>query len=280
VEEKSNAMNNPFLQSIQSRLFYFGLWIIIATVQILFINYSFHLSLFNIYWYDSFIGNALQAGCILAISYPVGYYRNILSIPLFLLFHSSLLLISFVIWLGLGYVLTDMVLSGNLFYPQFFLETIPFRILFGLLIYIIFVLIYYLSLTSSTIKAQNNIIENKESALTLTSGEKLTRISVKKRQEIYSIPVRQIVYIEANGDYVLIYTSESKYLKDRTMKYWEAHLPDDLFVRIHRSFIVNIEYISKIELYEKETYKVQLKSGVGLKASATGYKLLKQKMQL
>jgi DNA-binding LytR/AlgR family response regulator len=108
--------------------------------------------------------------------------------------------------------------------------------------------------------------------------EKLTRISVKKRQEIYFIPVNQILYIEANGDYVLIHTSESKYLKDKTMKYWETHLSDDLFVRIHRSFIVNIEHISKIELYEKETYKVQLKNGDSLKASTTGYKLLKQKM--
>jgi DNA-binding LytR/AlgR family response regulator len=114
----------------------------------------------------------------------------------------------------------------------------------------------------------------------LIPQEKLTRISVKKRQEIYSIPVRRILYIEANGDYVLIHTPESKYLKDRTMKYWETHLPEDLFVRIHRSFIVNIEYISKIELFEKETYKVQLTTGTGLKASAAGYKLLKQRMQL
>jgi DNA-binding LytR/AlgR family response regulator len=64
------------------------------------------------------------------------------------------------------------------------------------------------------------------------------------------------------------------------MKYWETHLPDDLFVRIHRSFIVNVEYISRIDLYEKEIYKVQLKNGNSLKASSAGYKLLKQKMKL
>ena len=65
------------------------------------------------------------------------------------------------------------------------------------------------------------------------------------------------------------------------MKYWETHLPDDCFVRIHRSFIVNIEVIAKIELYEKEIYKVHLKnSETVLKASSSGYKLLKQKMRL
>jgi DNA-binding LytR/AlgR family response regulator len=64
------------------------------------------------------------------------------------------------------------------------------------------------------------------------------------------------------------------------MKYWEAMLPNDLFIRIHRSFILNIEHIAKIELYEKETYKVLLKNGTGIKASPAGYKLLKQKMRL
>ena len=114
----------------------------------------------------------------------------------------------------------------------------------------------------------------------LVPAEKLTRISVKKHRELFFIPVTEIICIEANGDYVMIYTAKSKYLKDRAMKYWEAMLPDDLFIRIHRSFILNIEHIAKIELYEKETYRVQMKNGTSIKASAAGYKLLKQKMNL
>jgi hypothetical protein len=273
-------MNNPFLQTIQSRLFYICLWIVIIIVQLFFVNCFFQLYFFNFYWYDAFIVNALQAICILGISYPLGYYRNVLSIPLFLLFHFLLWSISSAVWLGFGYLLTDMVLSGDLFYLPFFLDILPFRILFGLLLYIIFVLVYYLFLTTSVLKEKEKIIDAGESPSTLIPQEKLTRISVKKRQEIYTIPVRRILYIEANGDYVLIHTPESKYLKDRTMKYWETHLPEDLFVRIHRSFIVNIEYISKIELFEKETYRVQLNTGTGLKVSTAGYKLLKQRMQL
>ena len=59
------------------------------------------------------------------------------------------------------------------------------------------------------------------------------------------------------------------------MKYFEEHLPGDRFVRIHRSFIVNIACIAGIELYEKDTHLITLKSGDKLRASAEGYKRLK-----
>jgi DNA-binding LytR/AlgR family response regulator len=102
---------------------------------------------------------------------------------------------------------------------------------------------------------------------------------VKKNKEIRFISICDIHYIEANGDYVLIYTGTGRFIKDKTMKYWETHLPGAQFVRIHRSFIINIEYLAKLELYEKELYQVQLKSGTTLKVSSAGYKLLKRRLQ-
>lgn len=274
-------MNNPFLATIQARLFYLGIWMIILIIQVFLLNFPFDLP-FSIPYFqycDSFICNTLQAGCTLALWYPVCYYRNIVSIPLFLLFHFSLLLISFAVWMGLGYFITGS-LSNESLYTPFFLQLLPFRIFFGLLIYILFVLVYYLQLATSEIKEQKMFLENAKADSVSTPEEKLTRISIKKKQEIHLIPVQQIYYIEANGDYVLIHTADKKYLKDRTMKYWETHLPENSFVRIHRSYIINTEHIAKIELYEKEIYKVQLKNGNSLKVSAAGYKLLKQKMQL
>ena len=135
-------------------------------------------------------------------------------------------------------------------------------------------------LSRNELKSQKQKLEENLLATSPVPVEKLSRIIVKKNSEFHCIMVNQIRYIEANGDYVLIYTDTNKYLKDQTMKYWETHLPDDCFVRIHRSFIVNIEVVAKIELYEKETYKVHLKNGDILKASNAGYKLLKQKMHL
>ena len=274
-------MNNPFLQNIQTRLYYAGIWAIIIVAQILLLYYSYLPSSSYYFYYDALIFNLLQAGCILALWYPVRYYRDIsLSIPLFILFHLLLLLISFAIWMGIGFLLTDNLLSHDTYYNLFFRGTLPFRLLTGFLVHVVFVLTYYLFLSSYKIKEQKEALEEAISKQEKTTIEKITRISVKKNQAIFSIPVEQIEYIEADGDYVLIYTPEGKFLKDRTMKYWETYLPDNLFVRIHRSFIVNLTCISKIELYEKETYKVWLKNGNSLKASASGYKLLRQKMQL
>jgi hypothetical protein len=274
-------MNNPFLQTIQARVLYGGIWIISMIIQVFLFHFQSDspLSIPPFHYYDAFICNGLQAGCTLALWYPVRYYRNIVSIPLFLLFHLSLMLISFAVWMGLGYFITSG-LSNDSLYTSLFLQVLPIRIFFGVLIYILFVLVYYLQLAALEIKEQKMLLENAKADSASTPEEKITRISIKKKQEIHLIPVHQIYYIEANGDYVLIHTVDKKYLKDRTMKYWETHLPEENFVRIHRSYIVNTEFVAKIELYEKEIYKVQLKNGDSLKVSTTGYKLLKQKMQL
>ncbi len=110
--------------------------------------------------------------------------------------------------------------------------------------------------------------------------EKLSRIAVKNRQQIHVVPVADLLYIEADGDYVMLHSTSGKFLKERTMKYFEQHLPAQQFVRIHRSYIVNVDCVAKIELYDKESYMVHLKNGESLKASSSGYKLLKQTVRL
>lgn len=273
-------MNNPFLNNLKLLLLYISIWAIIIVTQILIISYYFELPEF-ISIYDSSICNLLQAVCIIGLWHPVRYFGYLKNLSLFLLFHLTLFLISGIIWAGLGYFITQyIILPGNILYNSYFITILPVRVALGLLIYIIFVLTYYLLQSRNEFNMQKLNAEEKSAISTPVPVEKLTRIIVKKNSEYHCIIINQIRYIEANGDYVLIYTDSGRYLKDQTMKYWETHLPDDSFVRIHRSFIVNIEMIAKIELYEKETYKVHLKNGDLLKASSTGYKLLKQRMQL
>jgi hypothetical protein len=276
-------MNNPFWKTLSTRLFYAGIWITLLLVQILLLTFYFKDS-GEIYtsciWYDSLIGNSLQAVCLLTLWYPVQYYRNIVSVSLLILFHALLFIISSVIWLGAGYFIVQISLDDDPLYSHFFLHLLPVRLFFGLSVYVLFALVYYLFLSDSTLRAQKQALEETETEAVARPAEKLSRISVKKHQEIRLIPVGQIQCIEASGDYVMVYTAQDKFLKDKTMKYWETHLPDDSFVRIHRSFIVNIEWIAKLELYEKESYKLLLKNGNSLKVSNAGYKLLKQKMQL
>ena len=108
------------------------------------------------------------------------------------------------------------------------------------------------------------------------SPEYLQRIAVKSRHKVSVIPVHDILYLAAEGDYVMIYTKDAHHLKEKTMKYFETHLDAKQFIRIHRSFIVNASFIDRIEYYDKESYSVLLKNNAKLRASTNGYKLLKQ----
>lgn len=104
----------------------------------------------------------------------------------------------------------------------------------------------------------------------------IERVVVKMNNNITVIPVSRISHIEAYDDYVFIYSEGKRHLKQKTMKYYEKHLNSNKFIRIHRSWIVNIDFIDQIILWEKDTYKVRLKSGEELRASRNGYKKLKE----
>jgi len=106
----------------------------------------------------------------------------------------------------------------------------------------------------------------------------LSRVVVKSRNKIDIIPVDKIRYFEAQDDYVMIYTQDEHHLKQKTMKYFETHLNPKEFCRIHRSYLIRIEEISKLEPYEKDSWVLILKTGERLKVSKNGYKLLKQQL--
>ncbi len=112
---------------------------------------------------------------------------------------------------------------------------------------------------------------------TMQKGNKvIERIVAKTGTTVTVIPLNAINYFEAQDDYVMVVSDFGNHLKNKTMKYYESLLPDDIFVRIHRSYIVNITKIKSISLYGKESYKVVLHSGAQIRASATGYGLLKE----
>ncbi len=87
------------------------------------------------------------------------------------------------------------------------------------------------------------------------------------------------VYVQAEGDYVMLFTPAGRFLKEQTMRWFEEHLPDR-FVRIHRSCIVDVDRIARVELFGKETYRVRLQDGTVLKASVNGYRQLKFRLDL
>jgi len=112
-------------------------------------------------------------------------------------------------------------------------------------------------------------------------NDELQRIAVRSGSGIQVIPVQDIHFFEAEGDYVMIHTKNNRYLKEKTMKYFESHLDPSQFIRVHRSYIVNVNEIGKIELYDKENHIVLLKNNPQrLKASKNGYKLLRKILNL
>ncbi len=130
-------------------------------------------------------------------------------------------------------------------------------------------------------RKQLNVKENKiENLLENTQKqiEEKNRIVVKNGTEIKIIPSKEIHYIEAYDDYVKIFTNDSYYLKKKTMNYFEQTLDPAIFYRTHRSFIVNLEQLTKIEQLEKNTYLTILKNGKKIPLSRAGYLKLKDKL--
>jgi two-component system LytT family response regulator len=111
------------------------------------------------------------------------------------------------------------------------------------------------------------------------SSSPVNRIVVRKGNAINLIPVEQIRYVEAQDDYVMIFHTTGKALKQQTMKFYEDNLPKSDFVRIHRSYIVKVEEIKGIEPYGKDNHIAILNSGDKLPVSRAGYKHLKQELK-
>ena len=101
------------------------------------------------------------------------------------------------------------------------------------------------------------------------------RIVVKENSKIKIIPIASIQFFESADDYVKIHTSEGIYLKNKTMAYFESTIDPTQFIRIHRSYLVNVQLISRIDPYEKESHLAILSNGNKLPVSKAGYSKLK-----
>jgi len=112
-------------------------------------------------------------------------------------------------------------------------------------------------------------------ALNPESSPPVNRVVVRKGNAINLIPVDEIKYLEAQDDYVMIHYNDGKALKQQTMRFYEDKLPKTDFVRIHRSYIVRVEEIKRIEPYGKDNHVAVLLSGAKLPVSRSGYKQLK-----
>lgn len=109
--------------------------------------------------------------------------------------------------------------------------------------------------------------------------EKLQHIVTRNAGEIHIINLQDIQYIEAYDDYVKIFTQKEYFLKKQTMAYYEANLDSNRFFRLHRSYIVQLSELVKLESLEKNSYIAILRSGKKIPVSRTSYQDLKLKLR-
>ena len=131
-------------------------------------------------------------------------------------------------------------------------------------------------------RLRNNIKQEKAVSKNLIeegSGA-LERIAIRNGTNITIIPVSKISHIEAQDDYVAIYSEGKKYLKQYTMGYLAKALPPDSFIRVHRSYIVNLTMILRLEAMTKDSLIAILQNGVKVPVSKSGYSELKNMLKI
>lgn len=277
-------MTHPFLENTVKTIRYVLLWIAYACLQTVVLSWVVSLPLWIIVWYG-FISATLFGGLGIML-WSVVKYGNYASLPAYQCFinYTGLAFLTLTIWLGGGYGLIYLIFGENL--ALLLIPDLPILGLIGLLLYLLIIQYFRFvlcqteqtELTSEIFQPEK--IPEEVKLMAVEDKETLERVAVKSGSKIHVVLVPEILYLQADGDYVDIFTANGKFLKEQTMKYFEEHLPPNQFVRVHRSVIVNVEMISRIELYEKQNQLLTLKNGQQIKTSPGGYKALRLALNL
>jgi two-component system LytT family response regulator len=114
----------------------------------------------------------------------------------------------------------------------------------------------------------------------INSNNDTHRIVVKNGTQIRIIPIHEIIFLEAYDDYVKINVNDGTFIKKQTMSYYENQLNSNQFLRVHRSFLVQLNQITKVEPFEKNGHIAILKNGARIPLSRSGYAKLKDVLGL
>jgi len=104
----------------------------------------------------------------------------------------------------------------------------------------------------------------------------LARILVRDGSQIHVIPAVKLDYVESDDDYVRLVSGKESFRKQQTIADLESRLDPQRFVRIHRSYIVNVERIDRVELYAKDSRIAILRDGSRIPVSRSGYARLRE----
>jgi len=105
-----------------------------------------------------------------------------------------------------------------------------------------------------------------------------THIFVQKSEKLFNLPVEEIVYLEASGDYTIITTKADQFVSSSGIGKLEEILNPEVFIRVHRSTIVNVNYLKEIERHFNGGMVVKMQSGKSFPVSRTYAKLIRKKV--
>lgn len=123
----------------------------------------------------------------------------------------------------------------------------------------------------SRVAAKSAVSPAQLNALARPEGSHLERIAIRDGANVHVVPVAKIDYVEAQDDYICFRAEGKRFLKQQTLAEIEGALDPAQFVRIHRSYILNIDRLAKLELYAKDSHAAILRDGTRLAVSRSGY---------
>lgn len=264
------------------RIIYIHIFIALLAALILYMS----VKPLNIVGDDVLITDSVISGIVLSILLFVLQKIIVFSLPPSLplrqkyINYVALAILFVFIWIGAEYLFLYFIFEYQEY--QSFASILTIRIVVALLVYLLAIRQpgHVADIGIEDMQEDLPVSEEIQHENNKSELEILERIAVRKGQKIEVLPVDKVICIQAEGDYVMIYCDKGKFLKEQTMKSLEGSLPQDKFVRIHRSSIINVDHIAQIELYNKQSQMLRLKDGMQVKMSMSGYKSLKDKLGL
>lgn len=123
--------------------------------------------------------------------------------------------------------------------------------------------------------SRESVMRENEKSVVTSMRKPLQRIAFRDGATIDVVPVQRIDYIEAQDDYVHVWSRGQRHIKQQTLGELEALLDATRFIRVHRSYIVNLESLARVEPYAKDSRVALLKDGTRIPVSRAGYERLK-----
>ncbi|MBN2707777.1 MAG: response regulator [Calditrichaceae bacterium] len=124
---------------------------------------------------------------------------------------------------------------------------------------------------SASLKKIDNLMKSRGE-----SGKSLERLLIRDGAEVHILNVNDIVFIQAHGDYIKIHTRERYFIKMERISNLHQRLPGNIFKRVHRSYLININCLKKIEPYSKDDKLAILSTGQQIPISRTGYQEIRK----